>query len=372
MSRYSEWQKGVVNRNFFVLEELRRRPEIEQVLSIDFLPFTSKQSIRNIIQDLRGARGDVLKEVGTRCRTVQRNFYVYSTSQNVKEAKKILSKIDEVLKKIQAKDLLLWSYNPFIAGAFSHFKSSHSVFDAVDNWQRHPVYENYQEKLKTGYQEINRRAKTIFTVSQSLLSLFFGHPQVRLVPNGVALDLWQTPQSVPLELQMIPTPRIGYIGNIQERVNLDLIQYLAENNLDKHFILIGRVWESTQKKVKQLQKISNIHFIDRVPYAALSAYVQHFDVCLVPHLVNDFTDSMNPMKMYEYLALGKPVISSSLTGFDEFKEVIHLAGAPEEWQHQLNLALVGDGDELKVRRKSLVRNHTWQNRVNDMMRIIYS
>lgn len=382
MSSVSEWQRGVANRNRFVLKNLKKREEIGKVLVVDFLPFTLKRAARNWVQNiLFGIRGKCIKDgLFDRCVRQEDGTYVYSTIQSLWNEAGVIKRINKLTAKLGFRNILLWSYQPMFVGYFGQLGEKVSVFDAVDNWYENVHYAPYKERLRANYRHVAQKANLVFTVAKDLASFFedLGRKrQTYWVPNGIELEDFANPQPVRHYERLfagIKRPIIGYIGTIQNRLDFGMIDALAKEHSDWNFFLAGPTWpvylkrfRRTPQDLKMLRQNANVHFTGRVPYSAMPYVVSLFDVGLIPHRVDKFVQSMNPMKMYDYLALGKPIVSTPGAGLELFDDLIEIAHTKEEFSEKIAAALRDNSPEASARRIERVRAHTYAQRVGEMM-----
>lgn len=370
MSSYTEWETGTVNRNYHILQNLLKDERVRRILAVDFLPHTLKRGLRNYLQDQVFSHsgkylwGDLTSKIAK----INEKLFLYSSIDSAFSENLFLTKLKKVLKRFSFNRPLVWSYYPLLVGYFEKIEARLKVFDTVDDWSCHHNYLYLKDRLKKNYQIIKDKADLIFTVSPNLLSLFGNHPAKYWVPNGIDLNHFIEPKVMPADLQKLPRPIIGYLGIIQSRVDLDLVKFLAENNQDKSFVLVGPVWPDAKKEV--VADLKNVHFLGPKKYQEIPAYLQHFDLGMIPHLVNDFTRSMNPLKMYEYLACAKPVVTTPVAGAEMFKGLVEVAQTYEEFLYKIEKSLNEDDEVLRQKRREAVKPHSWSARVNQMMEII--
>lgn len=354
MSTYKEWDQGVVNRNFFVLRELLLRNEVERVLVIDYLPLTFKRALKQWIQ--RGFKLNRLKQVHSK-------LFVYSTALSIFSKEKLIREINSIAKKILKPKLVLWSYFPLFVDYFGKFNEDISIFDAVDDWSMHPSYKNQSAKLRKNYEVIKQKADFIFTVSEELKDrLFDDRENVYWIPNGVDLKHFKKSESS-IDLKF-KRPIIGYSGVIQSRVDFSLVKYLAQKNPDKSFVFIGPIWKDAQ--VNLVKDLLNVYFLGRVSYNELPNYLYQFDAAIIPHKIDQFTKSMDPLKLYEYLACGLPVVTTIGLKDPELAKFVETSKDYEEFNRAINNPRRTSRGEIH----EVLKNHTWEKRVNRMLEII--
>jgi glycosyltransferase involved in cell wall biosynthesis len=189
------------------------------------------------------------------------------------------------------------------------------------------------------------------------------------MPNAVSYEFFNhvvANNELPEDVRKIPPPRIGYVGVFEDRIDVDLLSQTAARLPDCSFIFVGPVRRSQVKKLKDLD---NVYFLGKKPYQKMPAYIKSFDVCLVPHKVDRFTESMNPLKIYEYLACGKPVVATPVAGLELFGGLIRVAQTHSSFATGIVESLT-DGAELVELRKAKAQKHSWSNRVEKMLNII--
>jgi glycosyltransferase involved in cell wall biosynthesis len=375
MSKYSDWQKGVVNRNFHVLHNLVKRDEVNKVIAVDFLPFNFKKAIKTYLSDqiLKDTRGTIIYgDLTSQCWQISSKILVYSTIDSVLNKTRIITELNKIIAKENMRNnLIVWNYNPMYIDYFAKLNQKLNIFDAVDNWLEHSSYKNYKDKLKQNYQAIKAKSDIIFTVSENLKKdLFNNQANAHWLPNAVDLEYFQSVTEVSPKLINIPKPIIGFLGILQDRIDLDILLTLAKNNPDKSLVLAGPVWPNFPKN--KLEEFKNIHFLGPIKYEKIPALYNGFDVGIIPYKVNNFIKSTDPMKFYEYLALaaGLPIVSTYVPGIERFGNLIKVAKSPEEFNSLVNEALKAKR-ELTPDKLEMLKNNTWQYRIEEILNLIY-
>jgi glycosyltransferase involved in cell wall biosynthesis len=191
------------------------------------------------------------------------------------------------------------------------------------------------------------------------------------VGQGCDLDTFMNvEQAIPVDIADIHYPRMGYVGALQSlRLNLDIIEYIAAKQPSWNIVLVGP--EDDVFKASNLHNYSNIYFLGPKPPATLPAYINSFDVCLNPQVVNEVTIGNYPRKIDEYLAVGKPVVATS-TDFmiAVFNNHTYLASSKEAYITAIQQALNDDSVELQQSRKAFAATHSWENNVKEIYKVI--
>lgn len=184
-----------------------------------------------------------------------------------------------------------------------------------------------------------------------------------------ALSTEETARPLPPELASIPRPIIGYVGAlVSSRLSLDVLRHLSRQRPDWSIVLIGP--EDDAFKASDLHQLPNVHFLGSRPPETLPAYIQHFDVCLNPQLVNDMTRGNYPRKVDEYLALGKPVVATRTEAMGLFENYTYLAESAEDYPALIARALREDGLAWQQQRRAFAATHTWKNSVGKIYQAI--
>lgn len=189
------------------------------------------------------------------------------------------------------------------------------------------------------------------------------NPATALVPNGVDYHAFADPQPEAADLQAIPHPRIGYVGVIKKQLDLALLLALARRRPDWSFVFVGPVGHLGEKAAlwQALVALPNVHAPGARPARDLPAYAQHFDVGQMCYDVNDYTNSIFPLKLNEYLASGRPVVSSRIESVLPFGEVVGFATGVDEWESALAAALApaSGSAAATAARQAMARTYDW-------------
>lgn len=382
MATFFDWDHGVVNRNFFIMNELAKDERIAKIIGVDFLPVTIKKGIahyfKNILWEVKSAEM-VYGDLTSACYQRTNKIYAYSTIDSIFSYKTVARELRRIERILNLKNIVFWSYNTMFVEFIGKLNEKMFVFDAVDNWSEHSSYLKLMRKkqLLRNYQTIAERADIIFTVSEKLVSFFQSmkrnNPTV-WVPNGV--DFAHFNDSALLsrnnELSKIDKPLIGYLGTIECRVDFDLIAKIAREHKDKIIALCGPIWPSVKSEIKtKLDRFNNVIFTGRVKYEDAPSYLSKFSVAIIPHKINEFIKSTNPMKMYDYLAAGKPIVSTKGAGIEMFGDNIYSTNNPDEFCRLIDRALEEDSTEKQTERRKLVAEHSWTARTNEMLKNMF-
>jgi teichuronic acid biosynthesis glycosyltransferase TuaH len=171
---------------------------------------------------------------------------------------------------------------------------------------------------------------------------------------------------MPEDLRSIPHPIIGYIGAISSlRLDKDVIREIAVSRPHYNIVMVGPEDEDFIKS--DLHSYPNIHFLGRKPLEELPRYSSRFDVCINPQLLNEVTIGNYPLKIDEYLAMGKPVVATRTPAMELFGDFVYTAEKPTDYPDLLDKAMAEDNSATRERRIALAHTHTWENSVRELL-----
>ena len=181
-----------------------------------------------------------------------------------------------------------------------------------------------------------------------------------LVRNATDFAFFAAGRSAGL-LAGTPRPVVGYYGAIADWFDLDLVEKVARLRPQYSFVLIGQGYRADLHRLKRLP---NVHLLGEKHYRSLPAYLSDFDVCLIPFTSCLLTRGVDPVKAYEYLSQGKPVVSTPLPELTESRGLIYFAGRPAEFAASIDAALSEQDPGLREQRIRLASQNTWSHRVD--------
>jgi len=392
MFSYPDLEKGVMNRNINFFRIFQSRGDVQSIMAVDYLPFSLKKFIKSAFYFFfRKVSGEVVyKDLTSRLvkitnRSGSAEVYIYSCIDYFFNHHTCLKKINNLWGKYCARSgkKVLWSCLPICAEYFPEIKYDLNVFDAIDNWLEHPSYAPYKHLLDINYRRIAQKADLVFTVNDNVADFFrlLGREKdVYAVENGVDYNFFASDIAhEDLDLKNIPKPWIGYFGIVESRIDGDLMAYLAEHHPEKSFLFVGPIWPVFLRQIrpdlsaiKKMKKYKNIYFLGPRPYQLAPFYIKQFDVAILPHQINQFVKSNSSLKILEYLACGKPIVSIPSAGAEKLGHLLYLAATYPEFSERINAALLEKDDQIVEKRRGYAQGLDWSKKIDFIIEKIIS
>lgn len=278
------------------------------------------------------------------------------------------------LRKLNFDQPLLWTYSPLTFQLLGRKFFQRIVYHAVDDIAEQPGMP--KQVIRAAEGGLVASADLVFVTSPEL---FNRHRELNsktfYLPNVCDYHHFARARDntllEPSDISSLPSPRIGFVGAVSGyKLNLDLIRELATQRPQWSFIFVGNVGEGDPwTNLEALRGLSNIHFMGGRPYAELPAYLKAFDVAILPSALNDYTRSMFPMKFFEYLAAGLPVVSTSLPALKSYENVTSFCDDSVSFVKAIESNLRSLDGDVEARQK-VARENTYESRTKRMLDIL--
>ena len=303
----------------------------------------------------------------------------------------LLPSIKRIARDLGMRDPLLWTYLPTdnAMDLIQLLRTSNSLqvyYCVADFAQLTP----HVEALRLSEETVVRTSDLVFTNCAELA----GHcrqwsDDVYVFPPGVDLEAFplsantngndrpdeieesHDPEFDAVSLRLLPKPIIGYVGGLHRHVDFDLIAEMARARPKWSWVFVGPF----QTAVEKLDGLSNVHLLGARPHNELVAYMRSFDVCIVPYIKSAYTDTVVPVKVNEYLAVGKPVVSTEIPTVREFNDrhnvLITAASRAEDFLQAIERSLQIPKDAATIsRRREVAALADWQARLEAMSQLL--
>lgn len=284
--------------------------------------------------------------------------------------KRTIEIINEACNVLNMNNRCVLLQNPMAVGVIGKLNENSIAFDAIDNWLHHPQNLKYKDLLTKNYKLIEEKSDYIFTVSKDLKNLFAGNKNVSWIANGVDKEFFAKSISNKKKNEKLT---IGYVGKIQDRIDFQLVEECLETYKNYNFVFCGPIL-SCHSEVKRLNdNYNNISFLGDIHYNDLPEKMRDIDIAIIPHLINEFTNSMNPLKLYEYLAAGKQVVTTPVAGSESLSKYIYSCNNSKEFIDNIKKAIDIYLDDNQLANKvtdTIVEEYTWKSKCNQMLKVL--
>lgn len=286
---------------------------------------------------------------------------IYSKLQTL-EANKVARAINKAQRQLSFQNpILINAFNPQfglpIIGRLGESISVYYCYDEINAAEWCKVHGGNAER------QYMSKVDAVVVTSKSLRETKSKYSQnCHLVHNGVDFELFST--STVISHRTV----IGYVGTIDDRIDYHLLEKLAFNNPDKELRLIGRI--KSEKAMALANKFANVTLTGSKQPQELAPEMARIDIGIIPFVRNSFTENIYPLKVNEYLAAEKPVVSTHFANLSDFSEVISIAGDHDGFINSIATALETDSTDKKKARSQFAKANSWENRAQEFSRII--
>jgi glycosyltransferase involved in cell wall biosynthesis len=264
---------------------------------------------------------------------------------------------------------ILWIFDPMQAQAARLFQKKLLVYHVLDNYVEfpRPGMTSARAAIARNEERLLKMADVVFAVSRRLHERCLAHnPSSFLVPNGVNYRHFQTAiasGTKPADLLSIRRPIIGYVGVIQADLDFLLLHRLAEEISEGSLVFVGpEDLGGDRPQFEALRRHPNVHYLGAKPVEDVPRYINGCDVCILPYGTDRAAADSDQIKLYEYLACGRPVVSTNLPSVERFEPVVRIARDTNEFVGLVKASLEEDPGWTE-QRKRVASQHGWQHRV---------
>lgn len=366
------WDYPIWTNRQHIMERIAKRHKVIYV----FQPVFFRSSIKRNVSLKETKKISMLKKINDNLWTY--TPFVIPCSNRSLNLHRINVEISSVfLKKILSrlgfKNYLLWFYDPEGVTYLDYLNPKLTCYDCVDEYSTMPYYNSSKkrkERLNLLENELIKKCDLVFTTALNLYKQKKRlNPKTYLVENvgdfyhfnKVAKEQFKTP----IDILEIPSPRIGFVGALDDyKVDYELLEYLAVKKPNWSIVLIGSKMSSKESRCASK---NNIFYLGRKDYEKLPQYMSHLDACIIPYKINDYTKHVFPIKFFEFLSTGKPVITTALPALKKYSGTVRIASSYNEFIQAIESSLCYDSEDLKEKRLNLARNNTWEHRTEKLL-----
>jgi len=365
MSRFSDKNRVIYVEPVSYLKQTRARLKFNPLKWFHFL------------KDVSAARTTKLKD----------NLFIYQSAGSVPITRRYPFEMltwqlwcvnfKRTLANLGIRRPILWLSKPNMHHLSGRFGEKMTIYHVVDEYLAYT--DVTPEKRREGSlteEKMLRKADLVIVVSKSLYqSKSAFNKQTHVVPNAVDYQAYETVLNKKLiepdDVAPIPRPIAGYSGLISNRLNIELMIKIAQENTEWSLVMIGRIDRTGCKKgIANLLQLPNVFYLGLKDIAEVPRYVHEFDVCILPYRENDETKNLSALKLYDYMATGKPIVTSRFPEAFNYSEIISICGSKQDFIKSINDAVKEGGNALAAERKQVATANTWDSRTEQISGLI--
>jgi UDP-galactopyranose mutase len=276
--------------------------------------------------------------------------------------------VDELIYEEELIDYTTWYYTPMALSFTRHLEPAATIFDCMDELS---LFKGAHQSLIDLEAELMKRADVVYTGGYSLYEAKkHNHHNIHPIPSSIDYNHFSQARQKLIEPDdqiNIPHPRIGFYGVIDERFNIELLDQIATERPDFHFIIVGPV---VKIDPRTLPRKSNIHYLGKKDYFALPLYLAGWDCAMMPFALNDSTKFISPTKTPEFLAAGRPVVSTSINDVVQpygVQKLVHIADNAKDFIQCIEKGMAEIKDiEWLDKVDHILRDNSWDNTFEKM------
>ena len=217
-------------------------------------------------------------------------------------------------------------------------------------------------------QSANLNITTAKPLFDKLINL---NKNTKLISNGVMYDLFKQCRgdrvSVAPEIRILEKPIIGMIGVLRHGYDFKLIEDIMRKKSEWSFVFVGEIAENARNTVEYLSKYNNFHIFGWRPYDELLSFLKGFSVAIIPYIVNDWTNTINPNKVYDYFSAGVPVVATPIHELYKRKECLTLCENKNEFIKGIDRILLGEAKDKTQKAIDMAKALSWDSIANEVI-----
>lgn len=265
--------------------------------------------------------------------------------------------------------LWLFPHHPFITKLLEEIPHSLLVTQIVDNvLNRAGISEETKELVTTQYDLLPKISDITITSSKLNYDIFkLKTPNCYYVENGLDVSFISSPRNIS-HANNIARPKLGYLGFISERTDVELLKRIALER-PEYDLLIAGPQENFILSNSGIIDLPNVYYTEYLANSAAPDFINSLDVCLIPHVVYSYSQSMSPLKLFQYLGSGRPIVTTDVAGVRRWENLIYIAEGHEDFIQKIDCSL-NENPDLEAKRIKSVQTEIWDYRINNLIEII--
>jgi glycosyltransferase involved in cell wall biosynthesis len=279
------------------------------------------------------------------------------------------------LRQLGFRRPIYWNFHPSFTNLSRYAMPSLSIYHIGDEFASVPHWWNPARCVHACEAACCREADVVICTARSLVETRRHlNPNIHFVAEAADFDLFSTatlPETaVPDDIAGLPGKIIGYVGVTDFRMDVDLIAYMAKRQPDWSFVFVGPV-RSDVKDIERLNKLPNVHFLGNRAINELPGYIKPMDVCLIPYMITNHARYIFPLKLYEYMAAGKPIVATDMAEMRPYAgREMAIGRSKPEFHEAVVQSMANDSPERVAARLGIASENSWDHRVQEVTEII--
>lgn len=295
-------------------------------------------------------------------------FGYYFRRVNMINQKILTWALKRAARRLNFKKPILWIYPPCAVDLLNRLDEKLIIYHCAADFPNEKRHHLRNRTICSMEKELVEKSDIVLALTESL---YKRHKKINLdthlFPSAVDGSLFSSfldaDTSEPKDMACLKKPRIGMVGYLDGRVlDAGLLCHIADSHPEWSLVLIGPKFRYA-RRFNPLIKKRNVHFLSEKKRSEIPLYIKGLDVCIIPYVTNEFTNNVSPLKLYEYLALGKPVVSTGLEDLGRFKDVVRLSADREDFVRNISLSLGEKDERLVNKRFDFAKENSWDERL---------
>ena len=270
---------------------------------------------------------------------------------------------------LQFRDPVLFFSTPVYAHAINFYPNNKSFYYYSDKYSDSYVLKTQESKeyISNLDSYLYKKVDQIFCASTRICDYMKTKTDIPVsyLPHGVDVDFFlsaKKEEKIMPEIRNINKPIIGYYGTLTVHSDWKLIEYCIKQRPKYNFVFIGR----KEADLTEIEKLPNVFFLGKKPYSEIPYFGKEFDVCLSFWVRSEWIKNSSPLKLKEYMALGKPIVSTVIEEIMQYADIIYISENKFEFLENIDKAVSNGNDDRTQRGLELVKNESWANAVNQI------
>ncbi len=368
---YVSWQ-AASERGWFMPEDRLARalvtePRIDRLLISDLMRSMPAKLARDVVARVRGVTAPFPSGPSRRLLRPVRLRRDYPTSiEGVESACAVYDRrLERAAREMGMREPAVITGNPLMAG-FAALKWAGSVtFYAHDDWLAYPLHRRWWPAYEESFARVRGAGRRVCAVSSAAMERINPSGPAIVIPNGIDPHEWIAPSGhAPSWADDLRRPLLVYVGSLDERIDVPALSSLARDMPEATLLLVGPLLDADH--LEPLRGIENVEIRGSLGRGAVAALIRSADVGLVPHVSSPLTRAMSPLKLYEYLAGGLPVVAADLPPMHGVAADVQLVHPGGDYAAAVRVAL-RSGRSSEQQRESFIELNSWSRRIEQLL-----